>query len=151
MRSVNVSPRLPTRLPFGPPELLLPPALGGDRSLSPTAGWGVGENHGWQQKTGWWFQICFIFIPTWRNNQIWLVCFRWVETTNQKTYQKAIKKWWDMKKDDSWLMLVEVPGFFFEFHVFVNPKITGHWVGLKHHPIYKRTNQGQLVTAQMFL
>ena len=56
-----------------------------------------------------------------------------------------------MKKDDSWLMLVEVPGFFFEFHVFVNPKITGHWVGLKHHPIYKRTNQGQLVTAQMFL
>ena len=26
-------------------------------------------------KTGWWFQICFIFIPTWGNHPIWLIYF----------------------------------------------------------------------------
>ena len=30
----------------------------------------------------WWFQIFFIFIPTWGNDPIWLIFFRWVETTN---------------------------------------------------------------------
>ena len=33
-------------------------------------------------KSRWWFQIFFIFIPTWGNNPIWLIFFRWVETTN---------------------------------------------------------------------
>ena len=33
--------------------------------------------------TGWWFQIFFIFIPTWGNDPVWLIFFRWVETTNQ--------------------------------------------------------------------
>ena len=32
--------------------------------------------------TTWWFQIFFIFIPTWGNDPIWLIFFRWVETTN---------------------------------------------------------------------
>ena len=36
--------------------------------------------------TRWWFQILFIFTPTWRNDPIWLVFFKWVEkpppTTN---------------------------------------------------------------------
>ena len=32
--------------------------------------------------TRWWFQISFIFTPTWRNDPIWLIFFRWVETTN---------------------------------------------------------------------
>ena len=32
--------------------------------------------------TSWWFQICFMFTPTWGNDPIWLICFKWVETTN---------------------------------------------------------------------
>ena len=32
--------------------------------------------------TRWWFQIFFIFIPTWGNDPIWLTFFKWVETTN---------------------------------------------------------------------
>ena len=41
--------------------------------------------------TGWWFQICFIFNPTWENDPIWLIFFKWVETTSwihifQRTY-----------------------------------------------------------------
>ncbi len=31
----------------------------------------------------WWFQIFFIFIPTWGRFQFWLIFFRWVKTTNQ--------------------------------------------------------------------
>ena len=31
----------------------------------------------------WLFQIFFISIPTWGNDPIWLIFFRWVETTNQ--------------------------------------------------------------------
>ena len=29
-----------------------------------------------------WFQICSIFIPIWVNDPIWLIFFKWVETTN---------------------------------------------------------------------
>ncbi len=32
--------------------------------------------------TRWWFQIFFIFTPTWGNDPIWLIFFTWVETTN---------------------------------------------------------------------
>jgi len=32
--------------------------------------------------TGWWFQRFFTFIPTWGNDPIWLIFFKWVETTN---------------------------------------------------------------------
>ena len=32
--------------------------------------------------TRWWLQTFFIFIPTWGNDPIWLIFFRWVETTN---------------------------------------------------------------------
>ena len=40
---------------------------------------------GWKKKpfSGWWFQIFFIFNPTWGNDQIWLIFFGWVETTNE--------------------------------------------------------------------
>ena len=37
----------------------------------------------WKSQTGWWFQICFIFTPIWGRFPIWLIFFRWVETTNQ--------------------------------------------------------------------
>ena len=30
----------------------------------------------------WWFQIFFIFIPSWGRFPFWLIFFRWVETTN---------------------------------------------------------------------
>ena len=30
----------------------------------------------------WWFQIFFIFIPSWGHDPIWLICFKGVETTN---------------------------------------------------------------------
>ena len=33
--------------------------------------------------TGWWFQIFFIFTPIWGRLPIWLIFFKWVETTNQ--------------------------------------------------------------------
>ncbi len=43
---------------------------------------------GWDIITRWWFQIFFIFTPTWGNDPTWLLFFRWVETTNQiKTSQ----------------------------------------------------------------
>ena len=32
--------------------------------------------------TRWWFQICFIFTPIWGRFPIWLIFFRWVETTS---------------------------------------------------------------------
>ena len=34
----------------------------------------------------WWFQIFFIFTPTWGRFPFWLIFFKWVESTNQK--------WW---------------------------------------------------------
>ena len=37
-----------------------------------------------QQKTRWWFQICFIFTPIWGWFPIWLIFFKGVQTTNQK-------------------------------------------------------------------
>ena len=35
-----------------------------------------------EMKTGWWFQIFFIFTPIWGNDPTWLIFFKWVETTN---------------------------------------------------------------------
>ncbi len=34
------------------------------------------------QVTRWWFQLFFIFTPTWGSDPIWLIFFNWVETTN---------------------------------------------------------------------
>ena len=33
--------------------------------------------------SGWWFQIFFIFTPIWGRFPIWLIFFKWVETTKQ--------------------------------------------------------------------
>ena len=33
--------------------------------------------------TRWWFETFFIFTPIWGRFPIWLILFRWVETTNQ--------------------------------------------------------------------
>ena len=37
--------------------------------------------------TRWWFQILFIFTPIWGRCPIWLIFFRWVETTNQISWR----------------------------------------------------------------
>ena len=47
-----------------------------------------------------WFQIFFIFTPTWGNDPIRLIFFRWVETTNQAPLSKLWKlggmlAWWN--------------------------------------------------------
>ena len=34
----------------------------------------------------WWFQIFFIFTPIWGRFPIWLIFFRWVETTSQSPF-----------------------------------------------------------------
>ncbi len=34
------------------------------------------------QYTRWWFQTFFMFTLTWGNDPIWLIFFKWVETTN---------------------------------------------------------------------
>ena len=39
----------------------------------------------YQWFTGWWFQIFFIFTPTWGRFPFWLIFLGWVETTNQFT------------------------------------------------------------------
>ena len=40
-------------------------------------------NHSWISKSRWCFQIFFLFTPTWGNDPIWQIFFRWGETTNQ--------------------------------------------------------------------
>ena len=38
----------------------------------------------------WWFQIlCFLFTPSWGDNLIWLLFFRWVETTNLSCFLQS--------------------------------------------------------------
>ena len=39
----------------------------------------------------WWFQTFFFFPPTWGNDQIWLICFKWVE--NHKLVKDFFQPW----------------------------------------------------------
>ena len=50
-----------------------------------SAPWGQLQVALWRY-TRWWFHFFFIFTPTWGKNPIWLIFFRWVETTNQYRY-----------------------------------------------------------------
>ena len=36
--------------------------------------------------SGWWFQIFFMFTPTWGDDPIWLIRFKGAETTNQDAF-----------------------------------------------------------------
>ena len=50
---------------------------------------GGGEWERWRKgwkTTRWWFQIFFIFTPTWGRFPIWLIFFKGVETTNQTKF-----------------------------------------------------------------
>ena len=44
-----------------------------------------------EREARWWFQIFFIFNPTWGNDPIWLIFFKWVETTNQEVTEYQTK------------------------------------------------------------
>lgn len=35
-----------------------------------------------QSMPSWWFQMFHVFTPTWGKDPIWLICCKWVETTN---------------------------------------------------------------------
>ena len=50
--------------------------------------------------TRWWFQIFFIFTPTWGRYPFWLIFFKWVETTNQIIM--AQKKQWFVGTHWNW-------------------------------------------------
>ena len=39
----------------------------------------------------WWFQIFFIFTPSWGRFPIWRIFFRWVETTNQFVFFHCLR------------------------------------------------------------
>ena len=41
-----------------------------------------------------WFQILFIFTPTWGNGSMWLILFKWVETTNYYRYCRDYNEPW---------------------------------------------------------
>ena len=43
---------------------------------------GTFEGSSLNSASGWWFQRFFIFTPIWGRFPIWLIFFRWVETTN---------------------------------------------------------------------
>ena len=56
----------------------------------------------------WWFQISFIFTPTWGDYPTWLIFFKWVETTNNNSFSKRVNKRFDTKippmPRDSWCL-----------------------------------------------
>ena len=54
-------------------------------------GEGVGDKTN-EKITRWWFQIFFIFTPSWGRFPIWLIFFRWVETPNQKRFEALFFK-----------------------------------------------------------
>ena len=57
-------------------------------------------------RSRWWFQIFFIFTPTWGRFPFWLIFFRWVETTNQRStpVYTALYRWFRLWK--WWSMLI---------------------------------------------
>ena len=44
-----------------------------------------------QTSSRWWFQTFFIFTPIWGRFPIWLIFFKWVETTNQSRKKKDLR------------------------------------------------------------
>ena len=56
----------------------------------------------------WWFQIVFIFTPTWGRFPVWLIFFKWVETTNQSSICQQI---WLCKDYNPFCMNPTLNGF----------------------------------------
>jgi len=64
--------------------------------------------------SGWWFEIFFIFTPIWGNDPIWLIFFKWVETTNQTSLGSSF-----------WMESIQ-PFFFFLAHLIEPVWITAY-------------------------
>ena len=75
--------------------------------LVPDSFWKVSDLHSptFQEfrvyTSSWWFQVFFIFTPTWGRCPFWLIFFKWVETTNQHfnsyfSIHPAAKKSWNI-------------------------------------------------------
>ena len=71
-----------------PVEVLIPSLvscvcpLPGVCKLSERFGEGRWMKNSTDCQTRWWFQTFFIFTLTWGNDPIWLIFFKWIETTN---------------------------------------------------------------------
>ena len=61
---------------------VIPWALQGNHWKNAAAWFHKKKQHSLHTFSGWWFQIFFIFTPTWGNDPIWLIFFKGVETTN---------------------------------------------------------------------
>ena len=79
----------------------------GDAKVTQSPNFFLVSHQGWQFSR-WWFQFFFIFTPTWGNDPIWLIFFKWVETTNwfflrypPEVYHSPWK-WW--LEDDPFLL-----------------------------------------------
>ena len=57
----------------------------------------VAQDYEYLSTSRWWFQIFFIFHPTWGNDPIWLIFFKWVETTNQIYMKYTTRSYWPLK------------------------------------------------------
>ena len=57
----------------------------GARLVSWRLPWSLVAVGGWRI-TRWWFQIFYIFTPTFGRFPFWLIFFKWVETTNQISF-----------------------------------------------------------------
>ena len=57
-----------------------------------TGGFLPGKEVGIVYSSRWWFQIFFVFTPTRGNDPIWLMFFRWVETTNYSCLFKDFRR-----------------------------------------------------------
>jgi len=78
---------VPSSNPRHLPEKIFirPPPKGIPRTSNLREIFGCLEQVSRKIKTGWWFQRFFIFTPIWGRFPIWLIFFKGVETTNQKT------------------------------------------------------------------
>ena len=56
-------------------------------------------------KTRWWFRIVFIFSPTWGNDPISPIFFKWVEITHQKICASCRKIYPIFEKNTSWALV----------------------------------------------
>ena len=77
---------------------------------------------GWKTFSNWWFQIFFIFNPTWGDDPIWLIFFRWVgSTTTQFSFPSK-----DGIFPGAKLVLVRVQCWFQEQDVLISVFLVTH-------------------------
>ena len=64
------------------------------RALNNTKPWSIETHH---ENSRWWFQRCFIFTPTWKNDPIWLIFFEMglkpPTSENSMGFSSSLKSW----------------------------------------------------------